>query len=283
MLRGLGEHGLLCIPGQDIGPRHLMDFSSRFGDLHWSSVNAHSVPGVPQVTVLSNIHVDGKPIGIQDAGQQWHTDMSYNKTLGFVNTLLARKVPMRDGKPLGTTMFANTQAAYSDLPEEVKSRLASATCIHSLAMYWDYMRNVKGSKRAAMTDEQKRRHPPVSHPVFLTHPISGNKLIYVNPSFSQCIEGMSEEESASTLAMLYEHVLLPKYRYKHEWRVGDLLVCDLIGTWHNAVPDYRPDEPRLLERCQVIGNRILDPQFVSAALAAAPSQARVAGSAQRAN
>ena len=102
VLRALGEHGVLCFPGQLITPRQLVDFSSLFGKLQVLSAAQHYEPGMPEVTILSNVKKDGKPIGQSDAGQFWHTDMSYNREteMGFVNVLVAHAVPMRDGKPL---------------------------------------------------------------------------------------------------------------------------------------------------------------------------------------
>ena len=70
---------------------------------------------MPEVGILSNIIENGEPIGITDAGQDWHTDMSYNETIGFLNVLYAVQVPRRDGQVLGATAFVNTQAAYEDL------------------------------------------------------------------------------------------------------------------------------------------------------------------------
>ena len=77
----------------------------------------------PRSAILSNIIENGEPIGLADAGQDWHTDMSYNETVGFTNVLYAVKVPRRDGKPLGATQFANMHAAYDDLDPELKARL----------------------------------------------------------------------------------------------------------------------------------------------------------------
>lgn len=53
---------------------------------------------MPEVGILSNIIENGEPIGITDAGQDWHTDMSYNETIGFLNVLYAVKVPRREGR-----------------------------------------------------------------------------------------------------------------------------------------------------------------------------------------
>ena len=201
-------------------------------------------------------------IGKSDAGQFWHTDMTYNRVVGFVNVMHAHAVPQRGGKPLGGTEFANTQAAYDDLPDETKSELADARAIHDLNKSWQAMAD-KGT-RAPLTEAQRRERPPVSQPVFLTHPITGRRVIYVNPSHVVRIEGMDEDKSNETQPIgLYEHVLKPKYRYTHHWTVGDVLLWDHLGTWHNAIADYGPDEYRLMKCCQVFADRIFDPAFLN--------------------
>lgn len=268
LLRALGDHGVLCFPGQPIEPSTLRDFSSRFGALQVVHGIPYYEPGLPEVSILSNIMKDGKPIGMADAGQEWHTDMTYNRVVGFVNVLVAFEVPERDGKPLGATEFANTQAAYESLPDDVKRRLANATATHDLNKYWEHMRREKGSTRPPLTEEQRRARPPVEHPVFLTHPITGRKVIYVNPGFTERINGLPEKDSEETLQYLLDHVLKPEHRYAHRWTVGDVLMWDHLGTWHNAVADYGPNEYRLMKRCQVLADRIFDRQFVERALAA---------------
>ena len=67
---------------------------------------------------------------------------------------------------------------------------------------------------------------------------------------------------------LLDHVLQPKYRYRHHWEVNDMLIWDHLGTWHTAIADYGPNESRLMKRCQVLADRIFDPDFVRDALAA---------------
>ena len=128
------------------------------------------------------------------------------------------------------------------------------------------MRINKGSQRPPLTEAQKAQRPPVPHPVFLTHPISGRKVIYVNPNTTVNIEGMAQEEGDRLLEEIYAHILQPKFRYVHHWTVGDVLIWDHIGTWHNAIADYGPDEPRLMQRCQVMADRIFDPRFLADAL-----------------
>jgi taurine dioxygenase len=266
ILRALGAHGVLRFPNQSIDAAALCRFSARFGELQViSSAKGRTEPGMPEVSILSNVVENGRAIGIPDAGQDWHTDMTYNRVVGFVNVLVAVKVPARDGRALGATEFANTQAAYEGLADEIKSGLAQATATHDWNNFHELMRS-KGSARPPLTEEQRRERPPVSHPLFLTHPITGRKVIYANPGFTVRINELEPDESRKMLDFLFNHVLQPRYRYVHHWSVGDVLVWDHIGTWHYAVPDYAPDEHRLMKRCQVLANRIFDPEFVRRAL-----------------
>jgi taurine dioxygenase len=263
VVRALGQYGVLCFPGQPIEAAALRAFSARFGSLQMISRLADAA--VPEVSILSNVVENGRYIGTPDAGQDWHTDMTYNRVAGFVNVLVAHKVPMRDGKPLGATDFTNTQAAYDDLPSEIKTKLANATAMHDHNQFQEHMRR-KGSKRPPQTEAQLRERPPVPHPVFLTHPISGRKVIYVNPGFTARINGLAPDESRVMLDDLFAHVLQPKYRYTHHWTVGDVLIWDHLGTWHCAVADYAPHEYRLMKRCQVLADKIFDPAYLQQTL-----------------
>ncbi len=262
ILGALGEHGVLRFPGQALDAADLGRFSARFGEIQVLKGVKHHEPGMPEVTILSNVRVDGQLIGAPDAGQSWHTDMTYSQTKGFVNVLSAFKVPMRDGKAVGSTEFTNTQAAAADLPPDMIKRLTGLTATHDIEMFWEYMRREKAGTRPPMTPEMRAQRPPVHHPVLLKHPITGRNVIYVNPGFTTHIDGLPAAASAEMLKFLLDHVMQPKYRYVHEWAVGDLLLWDNLGSWHFARPDYGPDEYRLMKRCQVMANRIFDPDFV---------------------
>src|SRR5207245_11256786 len=115
---------------------------------------------------------NGKHSGLRDAGQGLHNDRTYSKESALANVLYAVKVPARDGRPLGDTQFRNMHAAYKDLPDEIKTRLEGRTATHDFAKFWDMMRARAGSRRAALTAEQRAKKPPVSQPIFRTHPIT---------------------------------------------------------------------------------------------------------------
>ena len=269
ILAALGRHGVLCFPEQTLDARALKAFSERFGSLQGSPTGTYCEPGVPEVMLLSNIVENGKPIGLADAGQDWHTDMSYNPVVGFINVLYGIKIPRRNGQALGNTVFADMHAAYDDLAPALKAKLANATATHDFNKFWEEMRRRPGSTRPALTAEQRAARPPSVHPVFLTHPITGRKVLYCNPGYVTRINELDEAESEAVLTELFAHQLQPKYQYAHVWSENDVLMWDHIGTLHNAIPDYRPDEHRLIKRCQVMADRIFDPAFVREHLAPA--------------
>lgn len=205
--------------------------------------------------ILSNIVENGKPIGLADAGQSWHTDMSYSRTIAFCNILYGIKIPQRNGQPLGNTEFCDMRAAYDALPAELKRQLDGMTVLHDFNKFWEMMRREKGSKRPPLTAAQRKAKPPVSHPIFLTHPVTGRKSLYANPGYSMRINELPQRESDEMLEFLFAHQTRDEFKYAARWQVGDVLMWDNMRTIHNAVADYGPDEPRFIKRCQVMASR----------------------------
>lgn len=255
LVHALGEYGVIRFPDQQLTGQNLKDFSSQFGDLEINVANSYQEPGIPEVMILSNIVENGKPIGLSDAGQDWHTDMSYSRMVAFANVLYGIEIPHRDGKPLGSTDFCSMHAAYEGLPADIKARLEGMTVLHDFNKFWDMMRRERGSTRPPLTEAQRKAKPPVSHQIFLTHPLTGRKVLYANPGYSMRINELPEKESEEMLQFLFEHQTRPEYRYSFDWHVGDVLMWENVGTIHNAIPNYGPDEHRLIKRCQVMANK----------------------------
>jgi taurine dioxygenase len=255
VVRALGQYSVVRFPGQKLTGRNLKDFSAQFGTLEVNVANAYQEPGLPEVMILSNIVENGKPIGLADAGQDWHTDMSYSRTIAFANVLYAIKVPRRDGKALGSTAFCNMHAAYEGLPAEIRRNLDGMTALHDFNKFWEMMRRERGSTRPPLTEAQRKAKPPVSHKIFLTHPLTGRPILYCNPGYAVRINELPEKESAEMLEYLFAHQTKPEYQYVFSWHEGDVLMWEDFGTIHNAIPDYGPDEHRLVKRCQVMADR----------------------------
>lgn len=261
VLAALGRYSALRFPGQHLDAAALKAFAGRFGTLEVNVAASFQDAAHPEVMTLSNIIEDGKPIGLADAGQDWHTDMSYSREIAFANVLYGLRIPQRNGQALGDTEFASMVAAYDDLPDALRRRLDGMTVLHDFDKFWSAMCRRPGSTRKPLTEAQRRRKPPVSHPIFLTHPVTGRRILYANPGYAVRINELPEAESERMLDFLFVHQLQPKFRYAHRWTENDLLIWDDLSTLHNARADYGPDEPRLIKRCQVMADRIFDPAF----------------------
>ena len=253
LLRSLGQHGVLCFPQQGFATSAFAAFARRFGDLEVNVANQFHEPDFPEVMILSNqITADGKPIGLNDAGQGWHTDMSYSKDIALANVLHAQAVPMRNGKSVGETQFRNMHAAYDELPDEMKHTIEGRTATHDFEKFWEVMRLRPGSHRTKLTAEQRRKKPPVSQPLVRIHPITKCPVLYANPGYTMWIDGIDRTASDTILDYLFRHQERADFLYAHHWATGDVLMWDNIGTVHNAVADYMPNEPRYMRRAQVM-------------------------------
>jgi len=252
ILFALGERGVLVFPGQDLDPPALAAFAAQFGDLEINVANRFHASGHPEVMILSNMVENGKPIGFADAGQGWHTDVSYSREIALSTMLHAKRVPVRDGAPRGNTEFLSMRHAYDDLPDKVKARIEGLSAIHDFAKFWNMMLARPGTDRLPLSEAQRQKRPPVAQKIVRRHPVTGKKVLYCNPGYAVRIEGLEPAESDDLLEYLFAHQAQRKYFHAHRWRVGDVLMWDDIATTHNAVADYGPGEPRFMYRVQVL-------------------------------
>ena len=249
------EYEVIFFRGQTLTPDEHVALSRRFGELEQHVRQECCRPGYPEIFVVSNVIENGKPIGSQDAGLFWHSDLCYKKEPSRGSLFYAREVPQHDGKPRGDTMFSSMTTAYEALPEATKRRLAGRLAINSYVR--GYYRDRKSGPRRELTAEQMSRTPDVAHPVVRVHPQTGRKCLFVNEGYTTRILDMEEAESDALLAELFAHVAKPEFVYRHQWQVGDFLIWDNCSTQHRAVPDYALPLRRVMERTTLTGCEVL--------------------------
>jgi len=250
------ESSVVLFRDQHITDEQHVRFSRRLGELEIHVLKEYVKPHNPELYVLSNIVENGKPIGIKDAGNYWHTDLSYTKSPSRGSIMYAIEVPhAADGVPLGDTQFASTAAAYDALPDAMKERLSKLKAVHR---FWDrYLRERKAAgSDVVVSDERRAGTPDVIHPIVRTHPFTGRKCIYVNEGFTIGIVGMPDEEAQSLLKYLYAHCTQPQFTYRHSWKVGDLVMWDNCATLHRATVDFRLPQRRLMQRTTLKGTEV---------------------------
>ena len=249
----LHEHEVIFFRNQKLTPEAHIAFSRRFGELELHLRKDCCKPGYPEIFVVSNIVENGKPIGTQDAGLFWHSDLAYMAEPSRGSLFYAHEVPHDDdGKPLGDTMFASTTAAWNALPEEIKQSIRGRLAVTSYAK--GYYRDRKSGPRPELTAEQKARTPDVEHPIMRTHPYTGKACLFVNEGYTARIPDLPQDESERILNFLFEHASKPDFVYRHQWQVGDFLIWDNCLTQHRAVFDYALPRRRRMERTTLTGS-----------------------------
>ena len=231
------EHLVLRFRGQSLTDPQLMAFSRRFGELDPPGPNPYGRPFLadhPEMNVISNIREQGVPIGgLGDGEAIWHADMTYVEKPPKGAMLYALEVPPSGGD----TYWASMYLAYETLPGELKARIAGRRAVH------DATYNSAGERR-------KGAAPGARHPLVLTHPESGRPALFLGRRRNGCIEGLDPHESEALLDRLWAHATQPRFTFRQQWRVGDVVLWDNRCTLHRR-DAFDPAARRLMHRTQI--------------------------------
>lgn len=252
------QHLVLLFRGQQLDDPGLLRFARLFGELDKAPVHAgHEVEDpFPEITVMSNIKVNGQSIGnLGHYEAVWHTDMSYNERTPIGSLLYSIEVP-----PVGgDTGFANMYAAYDTLPVELKRAIVGLQCRH------DSSRNSAGELRKRQKEvTDPREAPGAVHPIIRTHPATHRNALFLGRRRNAYIIGLSLAESEDLLDKLWAHATQRRFAWYQKWKVGDLIIWDNRCAMHRR-DAFDPESRRLMHRTQVRGAK---PFFDPATLAA---------------
>jgi taurine dioxygenase len=247
------DHLVLVFRGQAIGDAALVRFSRYFGEtmkaaLGEKRADGHSrtPPGFPEVGIISNVRVDGVPIGTLGAGEAiWHIDMTYLDEPPKAAILHALEVPAHGGD----TGFGNLYRVYETLPSDLRSRIADLSCKHDMST------NSAGNVRSgfdAVADVTAA--PGACHRLLRTHPESGRTLLFLGRRRNAYIPGLPVDDSEALLDALWAHAVRPEFTWHHAWRPGDLLMWDNRCVMHRR-DAFDDEERRVMHRTQIAGDR----------------------------
>ncbi len=240
------DHQVLTLRAQRLTPAQFVAFARRIGPPQPHVIDQFHHPDDPNILILSNVKVNGEPTGLQDAGSYFHTDYSYLQVPARATTLYSRVVPTVGGD----TLFANQIAAYDDLPQAMKTRIAPLRAIH----HYGNRHDVNEASRTAaspLTDEQKAKMPVITHRVARPHPVTGRTALYAVSGSSFGIVGMPDDEARDLLDELAAHSTQPKYQLRFKYGVGDVVIWDNAALLHSATL-IDPNDARTLWRITVL-------------------------------
>jgi len=247
------QHGLIFFRDQSISEDDHIAFAQKFGEIDINRFFA-AHPDHPEIALVSK-DVDQK----DNIGGGWHTDHSYDAEPAMGSILVARELPETGGD----TMFASMYKAYQGLSDGLKDMLDGLNAVHSAAHIFGSGPNTYATSTDAAGHESKDDGrinnaavadgmQDVIHPVVITHPLSGEKALYVNPAFTLRFEGWTDEESHPLLQYLYAQCARPEYTHRFEWKPGSIAFWDNRATWHWALNDYQ-GQRRVMHRITVEG------------------------------
>jgi len=243
------DHIVLLFPGQRLDGPEQLRFAGEFGAVRTRGRPKHLRPEAEgrdydaQVMFVSNIVENGQPIGSLPDGEMWfHHDGCYEEKPQRASFLYAIELPSSGGN----TKFANMYAAYDSVPADLKRLLADKTALHvynyEMRDQYDIAQGLDGIKN-------------YTQPVFITHPETGRRALYVNRLMTARIDGLPADESADILQRLFALGEAPSVVLEHVWTVGDLLMWDNMCSMH-ARTEFPEDQRRLLRRCVIAGEAV---------------------------
>lgn len=231
----------------------LAEFSRCFGTLDKAPIRSHengkpSADHHPEITVISNVLVDGKPVGgLGSYEAVWHSDMTYNPMPPKGSALYASEIPPTGGN----TCFANMYLAYETLPADLKRRADTLRCIH------DASRNSAGELRIGFKDiADPRQTVGAVHPVARTHPVTGKKSLFLGRRRNAYLVGLPLEESEAILDALWAHAANPAFVWEQVWQLGDIVLWDNRCTMHRR-DAFDANSRRLMYRTQIAGEAVV--------------------------
>jgi alpha-ketoglutarate-dependent 2,4-dichlorophenoxyacetate dioxygenase len=231
----MDRYAVLVFRDQPFQDSEQLEFAQRFdGQLHsktGAAVLSKSRLGNEALTDISNLDENGEVLASQDrrrmyslGNRLWHTDASFQDPAGRYSLLSARVIPA----VRADTEFADMRAAYDALDEEMKARIANLRAHHSIA----YSRITLGFE---FSPQEQKQLEGALQPLVRTNPRTGRKSLYL-ASHASRIEGWPIPDGRLLLRDLTEHATQRDFVYRHEWRVGDLVIWDNLATMHRAMP-----------------------------------------------
>jgi len=223
---------------QEITPEQHIAFARHWGELLVTPFGSEQHRDFSEIMLLRNDGTDQRT-------NLWHSDGCWRPEPELGSVLRGVLVPDVGGD----TLFADMHAAYEDLPRWLKQAVDGMDAVFSA-------RGIMG-----LDDPIERltgielKHPPQRHPIVRTHPRTGRKIIYVNPSYTSHIHGMTFQDSQYLLDRLYRQTLRPEFQCRFRWRPNSMAFWDNRACQHYASHDYAGVAPRLMERVTIAGDK----------------------------
>jgi alpha-ketoglutarate-dependent taurine dioxygenase len=222
------DHGVVFFPDQDLDPAKLETFTQSMGDFGHTDFIV-PMEGHPNVLELRREPEETA----SHFGSGWHTDYTFQEKPPAATILFGHIVP-----PVGgDTLYADGRAAYLALSSKMQTFLEGLRAVHSAVLpyskegFYGQENDPTRSIKIIASDEAKDER---SHPIIRTHPETGEKILWVNRTYTIAIEDLSVEESKALLDFLCAFSTQDKFVYRHRWQKNMLTMWDNRRVQHFA-------------------------------------------------
>ena len=248
------DHKVLLFRGQQLTYQEQIAFSRIFGELEapvmkllkYTKGTGQKSEVPPEITIVSNIKENGKPIGqLGNEEAYWHTDSNFVEEPPSGSILHAIKIPPKGGN----TSFMDMVAVFEILPKNLRNEIEGRSCKHDPSLSSTGMRRADYDE---VTDVSKSLGP--DHPLVRIHPETKRQALFIGRRLNAYIVGLSVKESEDLLDRLWDHTVRQSCVYEHVWRVGDLLIWDNRCVMHRR-DGFGDQHRRLMHKTVLKGDR----------------------------
>ncbi len=240
--KALLDHCVIFFRDQTIDVAQHKAFTRRFGDI-FIHPNYRGMQKDNEIVEIKRTPGDKKIVG-----EEWHADTTMVAEPPMGAILYAIEVPPYGGD----TIFASQYAAYDALSDGMKKLVSGLRAYHSDRKVAGPAANMNAHRATKVREDSDWRETVSLHPVVVTHPETGKKLLYVNHSYTMGFEGMTEDESRPLLNYLLDHGHRPEFTCRFRWEKGSVAFWDNRVCKHLAVHDAGPFH-REMRRTQICG------------------------------
>jgi taurine dioxygenase len=227
---------LLVFKDQDLTDEQYIAFAREIGKPEPYFQEHYHHPEHAEIFVSSNVPLHGQKLGVAGTGRMWHSDYSFfDRPLSFT-CVYPRILP----EVRRETYYIDMARVYRALPDQLKAALTDDETGRPLTAFndaWDYYKVQPWDIDKAVRELIDAWHieaPGASHPLVITHPVTGEQILFCSSGFTKRVEGITQERGQDLLAQLFAFSEQPEHRHCQTWHEGDLLMWDNRSLIHHA-------------------------------------------------
>ena len=239
------DHKVVFFRNQSLTLEKFIEIASMFGPVE-EHAYVKGIEKYPQITRIIKAANEKN-----QWGEGWHSDVSYDLTPSKVIILKSLKIP-----PIGgDTVFSNMELALETLDEDIKKIIQNKKAIHTSNGSKFFVENYSKMESNGKIGEQYSNE----HPIIRTHPETGKKILYVNPTYTKKIVGLPDDESSDLLNYIFKHQERLDLSCRFKWTENAIAILDNRSTQHYAIADFYPGRglghERVMDRISIVGDK----------------------------